>query len=102
MGNPLTRVESDGSRVTYSYDVLNQVTNENRSGGDVNNLTYTYDAAGNRSGYVYNNLLLQYTNNAANQLVETRPTTGTITTLTYDGKGNNLVEHAGSTRYTHT
>ena len=41
-------MESTGNRVTWSYDKTYQLTNEQRSGSNSYNITYTYDPVGNR------------------------------------------------------
>ena len=48
VGNRLRVVESTGNRVTWSYDNTYQLRNEQRSGSNSYNITYTYDPVGNR------------------------------------------------------
>ena len=48
VGNRLRVVESSGNRVTWSYDKTYQLKNEQRSGSNGYNITYTYDPVGNR------------------------------------------------------
>ena len=48
VGNRQRVVESSGNRVTWSYDKTYQLTNEQRSGSNSYNITYTYDPVGNR------------------------------------------------------
>ena len=48
VGNRKSVVEANGDRVTWSYDQNYQLTCEQRSGTNAYDVTYTYDAAGNR------------------------------------------------------
>ena len=48
VGNRKRVVESSGNRVTWTYDNTYQLTNEQRSGSNCYNITYTYDPVGNR------------------------------------------------------
>ena len=48
VGNRKHVVESTGNRVTWTYDNTYQLKNEQRSGSNSYNITYTYDAVGNR------------------------------------------------------
>ena len=48
VGNRQRVVESTGNRVTWTYDKTYQLTNEQRSGSNGYNITYTYDPVGNR------------------------------------------------------
>ena len=54
-------MESNGDRVTRSYDKTYQLTNEQRSGSNSYNITYTYDPVGNRTNNLSNTInLLPY------------------------------------------
>ena len=48
VGNRKRVVEVTGNRVTWTYDNTYQLTNEQRSGSNSYNITYTYDPVGNR------------------------------------------------------
>ena len=89
-----TRVmEVDGSVVTWSYDPTYQLTNEQRSGANSYNITYTYDAVGNRTLMVNSAAPTTYTYNAANEMATSQTSAGT-TTYTFDGDGNLLTSLA--------
>jgi RHS repeat-associated protein len=94
-GNRLHRVEADGTRVTWSYDVTNQLTRERRNGANSYDTTYSYDAAGNRLVKLDNAVRTTYTCDAANQLSKYVDNTGT-TTLTYDATGSQQTQKVPS------
>jgi YD repeat-containing protein len=98
--NNRTRViEADGSVVSWSYDPTYQLTNEQRSGANSYNITYVYDAVGNRSLMLNSGSPTTYTYNAANEL-STSQTTGGVTTYTFDGGGNQLTATAQGNQIT--
>jgi YD repeat-containing protein len=70
-------VDSGGDRTTSARDALTRLTRERRSGTNAYDLTYTYDAVGNRA---------------------TRLTGGVTTTYTYDAADEQTVANAGGTR----
>lgn len=77
VGNRLTVAELDGSLVTYTYDVTNQLTNERRNGTTPYNTTFSYDGVGNRLTQNDSGILTTYTYNNANQLTQSQITVGT-------------------------
>jgi RHS repeat-associated protein len=82
-------VEVDGSVVTWSYDPTYQLTNEQRSGANAYNITYAYDAVGNRTLSIGNGTPTTYAFNSANELATSQASAG-FTTYTFDGNGNLL------------
>ncbi|MBM3499050.1 MAG: RHS repeat-associated core domain-containing protein [Armatimonadetes bacterium] len=93
VGNPVSVAEGDGSRVTYTYDALNQLARERRSGDSAYDITYTYDAVGNRLTKVDAGAATTYTYDSANELL-TEDAAGGLTTYTYDENGNTLTSDA--------
>ena len=69
VGNRATVVESNGDRVTWSYDNTYQVTREQRSGAHSYDSTFTYDAVGNRLVQQDSGTLTTYTYLCPCQLV---------------------------------
>jgi RHS repeat-associated protein len=93
-GNRTGVQEANGDRVTWSYDALNQLIREARSGSNSYDVTFSYDAAGNRLTKVEGGTTTTYSYDAANQLnVEVTPSTRT--TYTYDASGNTATINAG-------
>jgi len=92
-GNRSRVLEADGSVVSWNYDPTYQLTNEQRSGANSYNITYTYDAVGNRTVMVNNGVPTTYTYNAANELATNQGVAG-VTTYTFDGCGNLLTSLA--------
>jgi YD repeat-containing protein len=83
-----TRVtEADGTRVTWGYDDLYQLTRELRSGANAYAITYSYDPAGNRLTKRDSGAPTTYAYDAANQLSTQKDATGT-TSFAYDANGN--------------
>src|SRR5207245_980642 len=68
VGNRQGVTESDGTRVTWSYDKTYQLTHERRSGANAYNMTYQYDPVGNRSIMFDSGARSTYVFDAANQL----------------------------------
>ncbi len=80
--------------ITYTYDLLNRLTNAAYSDGK--GFTYAYDAAGNRTAYtetITQTLVTTYTYDAANRLTAV----GNVS-YTYDDRGN--LTHDGVYTYT--
>ncbi len=75
----------DGTGVTtYTYNSLNQLTGVNDGAGE--QVGYTYDAAGNRSGLIYpDGKVITYTYDAGNRLAAVTDWRGGQYTYTYDG-----------------
>jgi len=90
VGNRLRVVESSGNRVTWSYDNTYQLKNEQRSGSNSYNITYTYDPVGNRLVLINGGVATTNTYNAANELTKSQAAAG-VTTTTYDANGNLLL-----------
>jgi len=88
--NRLRVVESTGNRVTWTYDNTFQLKNEQRSGSNSYNITYTYDPVGNRLVLINGGVRTTSTYNAANELTKSQATGG-VTTTTYDANGNLLL-----------
>jgi RHS repeat-associated protein len=103
VGNRQGVTESDGTRVTWSYDNTYQLTHEQRSGKNAYNVTYSYDAVGNRSTSLDSGARTTYAFDAANQVVTAKAGAGT-TTYTFDANGNQAVTTApaGGGRTTNT
>ncbi len=89
VGNRTQVIEVDGSVVTWSYDPTYQLTNEQRSGSNSYNITYSYDGVGNRTLMVDNGIPSTYAYNAANEIATSQNSAG-LTTYTFDGDGNLL------------
>jgi RHS repeat-associated protein len=99
VGNRLRVVESTGNRVTWAYDKTYQLKNEQRSGSNSYNITYTYDAAGNRLTEINGGVRTTSTYNAANELTKTQVVAG-VTTMTFDANGNLLTSRNPSNQRT--
>jgi len=90
--NNRTQVEeANGDVVTWSHDEVHQLTRERRSGANSYDVTYTYDAVGNRLAEVDSGAVTTYSYNAANELESTEDGSG-ATTYTYDANGNTVGE----------
>jgi RHS repeat-associated protein len=87
VGNRSRLVESNGDRVTWSYDATYQLTAEHRSGANAYAATYAYDAVGNRTLKNQNTARTTSTYDAADQLKTAIDNSGT-TTYTFDAEGN--------------
>ena len=90
VGNRKHVVESTGNRVTWTYDNTYQLKNEQRSGSNSYNITYTYDPVGNRLTEINGGARTTSTYNAANELTKTQVVAG-VTTMTFDANGNLLL-----------
>src|SRR5262245_20295885 len=91
VGNRTRVVEEGGIRVTWTYDNLNQLRRERRSGANAYDITYTYDAARNRRTELEGATRTTYVYDAANQLRYFQERTRR-TTFTYDANGNQRTE----------
>jgi RHS repeat-associated protein len=89
VGNKRRVVEASGARVTWAYDKTYQLMNEQRSGSNSYNITYTYDKVGNRLVMINGGVRTTSVYDAANELTKSLATGGT-TTYTYDLNGNQL------------
>ncbi len=99
VGNRLRVVESTGNRVTWTYDNTYQLKNEQRSGSNSYNITYTYDPVGNRLTEINGGVRTTSTYNSANELTKTQVAAG-ATTITYDANGNLLLSRNPSNQRT--
>ena len=99
VGNRTQVVEVDGSVVTWGYDPTYQSTNEQRSGTASYNITYAYDAVGNRSSMLNGGTPTTYSYNSANELATSQTSAGTAT-YTFDGDGNLLTTLAPGVQLT--
>jgi RHS repeat-associated protein len=87
VGNRTRVIESNGDRVTWSYDNAYQLTVERRSGVNAYAISYTYDGVGNRARMVSSGSPTTYLYDSANQLTRSQAAAG-ITTNIFDGAGN--------------
>ena len=99
VGNRKRVVEVTGNRVTWTYDNTYQLTNEQRSGSNSYNITYTYDPVGNRLALINGGVRTTSTYDAANELIKTQAIAG-VTTITYDANGNTLLSRDPSNNRT--
>ena len=65
-----------GNRVTWSYDNTYQLKNEQRSGSNTYNITYTYDPVGNRLVLINGGVRTTSTYDAANELTKSQASAG--------------------------
>ncbi len=86
-GNRTGVVEAGDVRTTWAYDHTYQLTHEHRSGHYAFNVTYTYDAAGNRLLEEDSGARTTCAYDAANQLLTAEDASG-LTTYTHDAAGN--------------
>jgi YD repeat-containing protein len=89
--NPTSLVESSGDRVTWSYDVADQLIAERRSGASAYANTFTYDSVGNRTLKNANSIRTTFNYDSANQLTYSLAAAGR-TTFNYDQAGNQHIE----------
>ena len=81
VGNRTAVVEAAGDRVTWSYDNLYQLLNEQRSGVHAHHIAYSYDPVGNRLTSTNGGVRTTSTYNSANELVKSQGRGG-VTTYT--------------------
>ncbi len=99
VGNRKHVVEVTGNRVTWSYDNTYQLKNEQRSGSNSYNITYTYDPVGSRLVLINGGVRTTSTYDAANELTKTQVVAG-VTTMTYDANGNLLLSRSPTNQRT--
>jgi RHS repeat-associated protein len=99
VGNRTRVIESDGIRVTWSYDAKYQLTRERRSGANAYDITYSYDSAGNRRVNLEDSIRTTYAYDSANQLRYHEDNTGR-TTYTFDANGNQRIVESPSVALT--
>ena len=100
-GSPVGMTEANGDVLTCTYDALNRLSREQRSGANAYDMTYTYDAVGNRATKVAGGATTTYTYDAANELT-LEDAAGTLTTYSYDENGNTLAWNAAGSITTMT
>ena len=84
------------SRRNYAYDNSYQLVNEDRSGFEPYNITYSYDPLGNRLLQTSSGQVTTYSYNHANELtLQVRPGALPVTT-TYDANGNTTLDSASA------
>jgi YD repeat-containing protein len=101
VGNPTSLVDAGGDRTTWTYNAVNALRRERRNGTNAYDITYTYDAAGNRLTQLTGGVLATYAYDGSGQLTGINAG-GTLTTFTYDADGNTLTQNAAGTRLTMT
>ncbi|MDP2923714.1 MAG: RHS repeat-associated core domain-containing protein [Candidatus Omnitrophota bacterium] len=90
-----TKTVSPDATYEYTYDALNQLTNEKRTSANTPyQIAYTYDAAGNRLTKNANGIATAYTYNNLNQL--TKETTSLVYTNYYYDLNGNLIKSSPS------
>ena len=99
IGNRQRVVESNGNRVTWTYDKTYQLTNEQRSGSNGYNITYTYDPVGNRLVLINGGVRTTSSYDTTNALTRSQASAG-ITTYTSDLNGNLLTSRNPSIQIT--
>ncbi len=93
-----TSMDTLDGKWNYGYDDLGQLTRAvfaSRT-GDIPNqdLTYVYDALGNRIRTIENGVTTEYTTNNMNQYTRTMTSDGRTTAYTFDADGNLVSEVA--------
>ena len=83
--------------MTWSYDKTYQLTNEKRSGANAYNMTYVYDAVGNRDVKTADGARTTTVYDPANQIKYSVVAAGRMT-YTFDANGNQqiVLEPSGS------
>ena len=85
--------EANGELVTWTYDSVYRLTQEQRNGANAYDIGYTYDGVGNRVTKTSGGVPTTYTCDAGDKMLRLEDNTG-ITTLTYDLNGNQTVKVA--------
>ena len=96
---PTSVIETNGDRVSWSYDATHQLTAEHRSGIHAYGQTFTYDALGNRLTKEAEGARTTSTYDAASQLVTSCGVSG-ITTYTFANGNQCIVEEPSGDRTT--
>jgi RHS repeat-associated protein len=91
VGNPTALTENNGGSVSFSYDNFYQLTADTRTGNNAYNITYEYDAVGNRSRMVKDGNTTNYTYDNMNRM-----TAAGSATFSYDANGNTTSKTEGS------
>jgi len=100
VGNPTAATLANGDLMTFTYDDGHRLTREQRNGTNGYDMTYTFDAVGNRTTKVTGGVTTTFTFNDADQLT-VQNAGGTLTTLSFDAAGNNTVVNAAGARTTY-
>jgi len=79
----LTSKTVDSVTTTYTYDDIDQMLTESRTGYSA---TYTYDANGNRASKTLGGVTETYTNDDADKLTEIKVSGVTVKSFGYDGR----------------
>ena len=95
-------LELDGTQVLASYDPTRQLINEQRTGANAYNISYIWDAVGNRTQENSSGQITNRTFNAANSQLVMTPPSGAATTNLYDPVGNLLTQTTGTAVTTNT
>jgi RHS repeat-associated protein len=101
VGNPTAVTLANGDLMTFTYDDNHRLTREQRSGANAYDITYSFDAVGNRTTKVTGGVTTTFTYNEGDQLT-VQNAGGTLTTFSFDAAGNNTVVNAAGTRTTYT
>ena len=81
--------DAAGAATNYGYDVMDRLIDAN---GPTGHFEYTYDGNGNRLTQKINGVVISYTSNVADQLINAGGTT-----YAYDGNGNRTTQSGGPT-----
>jgi RHS repeat-associated protein len=100
--NRVNVAEIDGTLVSFAYDQSSQLVNEQRSGVNAYNLTYSWDPLGNRLQQISSGQITTSTFNSANELLTVLPLSGPATTNSWDANGNLLISNTGGALTTNT
>jgi RHS repeat-associated protein len=87
-GNETTMVDAAGRTTTDSHDADNRVTAVSYSDGTTPDVSYTYDADGNRLSMTDGTGTTTYTYDADGRLTSTTDGVGATVSYSYDGAGN--------------
>jgi RHS repeat-associated protein len=89
-----TRTLPNGTTSTYSYDQASRITGIQtaNNAATIDNVTYTYDNAGNRTAKTQNATNYSYAYDNIYRLTQVIPSSGTQETYTYDQVGNRLTK----------
>ena len=102
VNNRVSMLELDGTQVQARYDATRQLINEQRTGANAYNISYVWDAVGNRTQENSSGQITSRTFNAANSQLVMTPPSGAATTSTYDPIGNLLTQTTGTAITTNT
>ena len=89
--------EADGSVETYTYDALDRLTAEVRTGTAPRSTVYEYDAVGNRTRMVRNGVETLYAYDEDDHVLAAGPAS-----FAYDGNGNLVLRATGASAITYS